>query len=108
MIIYDWTITNMNHSTDDGFVTKVYWQCEASEEDYFTRKVGVCMWDTGEVTTPYENLTPEKVLEWCWKERYITPDIDNIILVKEAVESELFEIIEVQKTPVQKSGLPWE
>lgn len=95
----------MEHLTDNGFVTKVYWQCEASEEDYFARKVGVCIWDAGEVETPYQNLLPETVLDWCWKEKYSTDE--NSLLVKEVVESELLDIISKQKEPVEAPGVPW-
>ena len=96
----------MEHLKNNGFVTTVYWQCEAVEGDYFARKVGVCNWSEDTVVTPYVNLLPETVLEWCWKEKYNLGD-ENSLLVKETVETELLNTINKQKNPVKQSGVPW-
>ena len=73
-----WTITQLDRKTEDGFVTTAHWT-EGSPE------------------VPYEDLTQEQVLAWVW-----ASGVD-----KDAVEAAVQAIIDEQKAPKIKQGLPW-
>jgi hypothetical protein len=92
---YNWQIVNMNHLTSDGFVTTAHWTVSATDGDYSASSYGTCGFD-GELTTPYESLTKEQVLEWVWQ-----------TVNKEETEATLASQIEAQKNPVSATGVPW-
>jgi hypothetical protein len=102
MINYQWKIEQLNRKTEDGFVTTAHWRCDATDGEYVNGKyqysAGVygSAGFTGDLTTPYEDLTEAQVLEWVWE------SID-----KEETESNVLKQIESQKQPVTASGLPW-
>jgi hypothetical protein len=90
-----WTISQLDRQTSDGFVTTAHWRCDAVDGDFSASSYGTCGFD-GELTTPYESLTKEQVLEWVWQ----TVD-------KDAYEASLASQIEAQKNPVSATGVPW-
>jgi hypothetical protein len=90
-----WNIGQLDRRTSDGFVTTAHWQASAVDGDFSTSSYGTCGFD-GELTTPYESLTKEQVLEWVWQ----TVD-------KDATEASLASQIEAQKNPVSATGVPW-
>jgi hypothetical protein len=90
-----WTISQLDRQTSDGFVTTAHWRCDAVDGDFSASSYGTCGFD-GELTTPYESLTKEQVLEWVWQ----TVD-------KDATEASLASQIEAQKNPVSATGVPW-
>ena len=90
-----WNIEQLNRRTSDGFVKSVDWECTAEESPYSARSYSTTHLD-GELTTPYESLTKEQVLEWVWQ----TVD-------KDATEASLASQIEAQKNPVSATGVPW-
>ena len=90
-----WTISQLDRKTADGFVTTAHWRCDAVDGDFSASSYGTCGFD-GELTTPYESLTKEQVLEWVWQ----TVD-------KDATEASLASQIEAQKNPVSATGVPW-
>jgi len=90
-----WNIAQLDRKTADGFVTTAHWRCDAVDGDFSASSYGTCGFD-GELTTPYESLTKEQVLEWVWQ----TVD-------KDAVEASLAAQIEAQKNPVSATGVPW-
>jgi hypothetical protein len=90
-----WNISQLDRKTADGFVTCAHWTVSATDGDYSASSYGSCGFD-GELTTPYEDLTKEQVLEWVWQ----TVD-------KEETEQALAGQIEAQRNPTQASGLPW-
>ena len=90
-----WTISQLDRKTADGFVTTAHWRCDAVDGDFSASSYGTCGFD-GELTTPYESLTKEQVLEWVWQ----TAD-------KDATEASIASQIEAQKNPVSATGVPW-
>lgn len=91
----NWTIQQLDHKTKDGFVTTAHWRCDAKDGEFSDGVYGSVGF-SGNLTTPYEDLTKEQVLGWVWG------SVD-----KEATEARLLEQIESKKNPVTASGLPW-
>ena len=91
----NWTIQQLDHKTQDGFVTTAHWRCDATDGEFSAGVYGSAGF-SGDLTTPYEDLTQEQVLGWVWG------SVD-----KEATEARLLEQIESKKNPVTASGLPW-
>jgi hypothetical protein len=90
-----WKIVQLDRKTADGFVTTAHWDVTLTDGEYSARAYGTCGF-SGELTTPYENLTEAQVLEWVWAS-----------LDKAATEQSLAAQIEAQKNPVSATGLPW-
>jgi len=90
-----WNISQLDRKTEDGFVTTAHWTVSATDEEYSASSYGSCGFD-GELTTPYEDLTKEQVLEWVWQ-----------TVNKEETEASLAAQIEAQKNPVSATGVPW-
>ena len=93
---YNWTISQLDRNTANGFVTTAHWQATAVDGDYTASIYSTASWADGTVNTPYENLTPETVLGWVWE------SVD-----KTATEAALAAQIALQKAPVTASGTPW-
>ena len=91
----NWSIQQLDRKTEDGFVTTAHWRCDATDGEYCAGVYGTAGF-SGELATPYEELTEAQVLEWVWG------SID-----KEETESNLIKQIEAQKHPVTATGLPW-
>ena len=96
-ISYNWAVTQMDRKTADGFVTTAHWTCSGVDGEYSASIYSTCSWSEGTPSVPYANLTEQTVLEWCW-----ASGVD-----KAATEAALAQQIELQKNPVQASGLPW-
>ena len=91
----NWSIQQLDRKTEDGFVTTAHWRCDATDGEYSAGVYGTVGF-SGELATPYEDLTEAQVLEWVWG------SID-----KEETESNVTKQIESQKHPVTATGLPW-
>jgi hypothetical protein len=91
----NWNIVELNRKTADGFVTTAHWTCTATDGDFSANAYGTVGF-SGDLVTPYENLTQEQVLEWVWEQ------ID-----KAEIEANLTAQIEAQKNPVSETGVPW-
>jgi len=91
-----WTISQLDRKTADGFVTTAHWQATAVDGDYTASIYSTCSWADGTVNTPYADLTPETVLGWVWE------SVD-----KTATEAALAANIALQKAPVTATGVPW-
>lgn len=92
-----WKITDTNYQTSDGYIYQAHWTATAVDGKYSASIYSTCSWAPGTPSVPYENVTEQEVLDWCW-----TSGVD-----KEATEAALAAQIELQKNPVQASGLPW-
>jgi hypothetical protein len=90
-----WNISQLDRKTADGFVTCAHWTVSATDGDFSAGAYGTCGFD-GELTTPYESLTKEQVLEWVWQ-----------TVNKEETEASFAAQIEAQKNPVSETGVPW-
>jgi hypothetical protein len=91
----NWDIVELNRKTADGFVTTAHWICTATDGDFSANAYGTVGF-SGDLVTPYENLTQEQVLGWVWEQ------ID-----KAEIEANLTKQIEAQKNPVSVAGVPW-
>ena len=92
-----WTITQCDSLTSDGYITTAHWTASAVDGDYSASIVNTCSFGEGTPSIPYAQVTEQEVLNWVWAN-----GVD-----KEAVEAALEAQIEVQRTPVKASGLPW-
>ena len=95
-ISYNWQILNLERNTSDNFIFIAHWQCTGTDGDITSSVYATCSFE-GEVTTPYEQVTQEKVLDWCWAN-----GVD-----KDATEASIAARIEELKAPKTASGLPW-
>jgi len=94
---YNWTISQLDRNTSNGFVTTAHWQATAVDGDYTASIYSTCSWADGTVNIPYADLTQETVLGWVWAN-----GVD-----KTATEATLTAYIEAKKNPVMASGTPW-
>ena len=94
-ISYKWTVNPMERNLSNGFVTVAHWQCVGTDGEFSDSVYSTASW-TGEPTVAYDNLTEATVLGWIWE----TVD-------KDATEAAIAAKIELQKNPVQATGLPW-
>jgi hypothetical protein len=92
----NWNIVQLDRKTADGFVTCAHWTVSATDGDFSASAYGSVGF-SGDLVTPYENLTQEQVLGWVWEQ------ID-----KAEIEANLTKQIEAQKNPVSVTGVPWE
>ena len=92
-----WTITQTNYETANGFITTAHWQANATDGDYSASVYNTCSWQPGTPTIPYDSVTMQEVLDWCW-----ASGAD-----KNATEASLLAQIELQKNPVTATGVPW-
>jgi len=95
-ITYNWTISNLDRNTADGFVTTAHWTASAVDGDHTASVYSTVSWPVDEPQIPYDNLTAQIVLEWVWE------SVD-----KTATEASLLEQINIKKNPVTASGRPW-
>jgi hypothetical protein len=91
----NWNIVQLDRKTADGFVTTAHWNCTATDGDFSANAYGSVGF-SGDLVTPYEDLTQEQVLGWVWEQ------ID-----KAEIEANLAAQIEAQKNPVSETGVPW-
>jgi hypothetical protein len=97
MATITWVIQQLDRQTSDGFVTTAHWRANAVDGDYSASAYGTRGWSEGTPTIPYDQLTQETVLGWCWAD-----GVD-----KDAAEAALMAQIELQKNPVTATGVPW-
>lgn len=90
-----WTVEQMERNTADNFVTTAHWRCTARDGDFSGSVYGSCGF-SGDLTTPYDQLTQEQVLGWVWES-----------VNKADTEAAVLAQIEAQKNPTQASGMPW-
>lgn len=90
-----WNIVQLDRNTADGFVTTAHWTVSAQDGDFSASAYGSVGF-SGELTTPYADLTKAQVLEWVWA------SVD-----KDAYEASLAAQIEAKKNPVSATGVPW-
>ena len=92
----NWKIVQLDRKTEDGFVTTAHWNVTLTDGEYSARSYGSVGF-SGDLTTPYADLTEEQVLGWVWANG----------VEKDATEESLAAQIEAQKNPVSATGVPW-
>jgi hypothetical protein len=95
-----WTIATLEHNVADGGVTVAHWRVTEVDGDYSASAYGTCGFSPDASSpdfTPYDQLTQDQVLGWCWADG----------LDKDAVELSLTNNINDQKNPTTADGVPW-
>ena len=95
-----WTIATLEHNVADGGVTVAHWRVSEVDGDYSASAYGTCgfTYDASSPDfTPYDQLTQDQVLGWCWAN-----GVD-----KDAIEASLAANINDQKNPTTADGVPW-
>ena len=103
-----WTIATLERELSDGGVTVAHWRATDSETvgtgdeavTYSATSYGTCgfTYDPSSPDfTPYDQLTQDQVLGWCWND-----GVD-----KDATEASLAANINDQKNPTTADGVPW-
>jgi hypothetical protein len=94
---FTWNVVQMDRLTSDGFVVTVHYTVNAVDGDYTASTYGTVGYTQEDKPyTPYADLTKEQVIGWVQDS-----------LGKDTVEASLTAQIELQKHPVQETGLPW-
>jgi hypothetical protein len=103
MITLSWIIERLLVKPIEGSLTDVVitadWRCNGTQDQYSGTCYGSCSFQppTGEIT-PYEDLTQEQVLNWCYEN-----GVD-----KNAIEANVTQQINDQiDPPVVTLPLPW-
>ena len=103
-----WVISTLERELSDGGVFVAHWRATDSETvgegddavTYSATNYGTCgfTYDASSPDfTPYDDLTEEQVLGWCWND-----GVD-----KDAIEASLAANINDQKNPTTADGVPW-
>ena len=98
MTTFNWSISQMDRLTSDGFVITVHYTVSAVEDTYSANTYGTIGYtqEPGKTYTPYADLTQAQVVGWV-----------QTSLGQSNVEASLQGQIDLQKNPVQATGLPW-
>ena len=103
-----WQISQMERTLDDNGVIVCHWRANASETvgtgddavTYSATNYGTAGFTPDPSSSdyvPYDSITEEMALGWCWAN-----GVD-----KDAIEESLAAKIELDKNPTQASGVPW-
>ena len=92
-----WGISQTDYLVADGFITTAHWQCTATDDTYTASAYSTCSFAAATPSIPYASVTEQEVLQWCW----------NNGVNKDATEAAVAQNIDLQKNPVQATGLPW-
>jgi hypothetical protein len=92
-----WSISQTDYLTSDGFITTAHWTATATDGDYSASAYSTCSFAPATPSIPYDSVTEQEVLNWCWAN-----GVD-----KDTVEASLQSQIDLQKNPVQAAGVPW-
>ena len=92
-----WKIVQTDYLVADGFITTAHWTVNAVDVDYTASAYGTCGFAAATPAIPYDQVTMQEVLDWCWAN-----GVD-----KDAIEASLAANIALQKNPVTAAGVPW-
>jgi len=96
----NWTITQMDRNTTDGFVTTVHWTASQVDNEYTASTYATAGFSEVEGSMiPYADLTEETVIGWV----KASLGAEGVA----AVDAALAANIASQKAPKVASGLPW-
>ena len=98
MTTFNWSVSEMNRLTSDGFVVTVHYNVSATDGTYSASTYGTVSYtqQPGETYTPYDQLIEAQVVSWV-----------QTSLGKDTVEASLQGQIDFLKAPVTASGTPW-
>jgi hypothetical protein len=108
MITYKWTIDKLQVA-EDNLVIKVDWRATATQDDLTASAANTRNLVRGDSFIPYEQLTEQQVLDWCFEPETVMAEIDPTIKnLKQDVETHLTNEIAYQLAQkANKPGLPW-
>ena len=95
-----WKISTLERELSDGGVVVAHWRATDVDGDYSASAYGTCgfTYDASAPDfTPYDQLTQDQVLGWCWAN-----GVDQ-----SAIEASLAANINEQKNPTTADGVPW-
>jgi len=93
-----WKIVNMERDASTGFVSTVHWTCSDVDGDYSGSTYG-SIGLSGELVTPYEELTEETVIGWV----KAAMGAETVAAHEAAVAAQIAEA----KAPKVATGMPW-
>jgi len=108
MITYKWTIDKLQVA-EDNLVIKVDWRATATQDDLTASAAGARKLVRGDSFIPYEQLTEQQVLDWCFEPETAMAEIDPTVKnLKQDVEAYLANQIAYQlDQQVTEPALPW-
>ena len=92
-----WTISQTEHLVANGFITTAHWRVIAVDGEFAVESYGSCVFSRTTPSTPYNQVTEQQVLNWCWAN-----GVD-----KTTIENSLQTQINSKKTPTTSIGVPW-
>jgi hypothetical protein len=99
-----WTISQLDCVPQEDSLTDVvvtaHWNCTATQDEYSAQVYGTASftYTPSEPFTPYQSLTQDQVLGWCWAN-----GVD-----KDATEANVEAQLEAQiNPPIISPALPW-
>lgn len=101
--VYTWTITQLTVKPQDGpytdMVVVANWMCTGADGSYTANQIGACQFtQPGDPYTPYDQLTQQQVLGWCWAN-----GVDQT-----AVQAKVDEVLAyLMNPPLVMPPLPW-
>jgi len=94
---YQWLVEKVT-VTEGNIVTHVYWRCNGIDSANIVSCADVCELVIGDTPIPYDQLTEQQVLDWCFA-------VENF---KTGVETEIAEQIANQiAQKAVEPALPW-
>jgi hypothetical protein len=108
---YKWSIDKLT-VTENSLVTQVHWRVTATEGDLTASAVGVRHLVRGDGSVPYEQLTEQQVLGWCFEPEVIAiPNTTGTVEkhLKQDGERQVANQIERQLAQqATEPALPWQ
>jgi hypothetical protein len=109
-ITFTWSVEKVTVTADASLVTNVYWRCDAADDLLTAAAAGIRNLVASDSFVPFEQLTEQQVLDWCFAPELITLDDQTTItkLLKDDVEAQVTAQIAsqlVKKT--SEPALPW-
>jgi hypothetical protein len=108
-MIYTWTIEKLTVA-EDNLVTKVDWRVTATDSELTASAAGTRTLIRGDSFIPYEQLTEQQVLDWCFEPEVITLEDQTTItnLLKNKGETQVAGQIARQLAQKESEpALPW-
>lgn len=114
MTTYKWLVEKVVTTGDTNVVTQVYWRCTANSNKLSASCAGIRELVLGDTFVPYDQLTEQQVLDWCFAPQVITwTDFEGNAqsttkLLKDEAEAQVASQIARQLAKKQSEpALPW-
>jgi hypothetical protein len=114
MITFKWSVEKVITTGSTNVITQVYWRCHANQDELSASCYGIRNLVLGDTFIPYDQLTEQQVLDWCFAPEIITwKDQNNVDQsftkhIKDEAEAQVTEQIERQLAKkASEPALPW-